>query len=269
MAIVAIARERGAMGEIVAKELAKQMNYRFVDKRIVEERLEALGLSEKNRQSFDEKKPGFFAAFTSAMDDYIRCLKNILFEEAIQGNCVFLGRGCQFLFKDIPGTVLIRLVAPLETRIQRVKEHMGLDDRSARLEVTHKDRDREQFNEHFFDVGWKNPENYHLTINTEGIAASDIVGIIKETIAIRIKPEAIPVGQAMLRNLALAQAITRHILHDLKLPVFFLEVECAGNEATLNGIAHSVDTIGRACEAAKIQGIERVNCKISVGRLAN
>ena len=114
MAIIAIARERGALGELVAHELTRQLNYRFIDKKTVEDRLEGLGLDQRQFNAYDERKPGLFAALSSVMEDYVRCLKKIMFEEAMQGDCVFLGRGSQCLFQGIPGVTLVRLVAPVD-----------------------------------------------------------------------------------------------------------------------------------------------------------
>jgi len=58
MAIIAIARERGALGKLVASELARTLNYRFIDKRTVEERLEGLGLDQRQFNAYDEKNLG-------------------------------------------------------------------------------------------------------------------------------------------------------------------------------------------------------------------
>lgn len=268
MAIVAIARERGAMGETIAEALAKKLGYRFLNKRLAEERLEALGMPEKRIVAYDEKKPGFFATFTSAMDDYIRCLKYIIYDEAEKGNCVFLGRGSQYLFQGIPGAVTVRLVAPFDVRVKRIMDHYGLDQKLATREVRRIDSNREQFNEHFFETSWKNPSCYDLVVNTKGITPDSVVAIIIKLLEERVTPDDVIKGQIAVGNLATAQAVVRHILHELKLPVFFLEAECSGKEVTLSGIAHSVDTIERACQAAKIPGIKKVHCNITIGRLS-
>ncbi|HQL88118.1 MAG: BON domain-containing protein [Lentisphaerae bacterium] len=267
MAIIAIARERGALGKLVASELARTLNYRFIDKRTVEERLEGLGLDQRQFNAYDEKKPGLFAALSSVMEDYIRCLKKIMFEEAMQGDCVFLGRGCQYLFRSIPGVTLVRLVAPLETRIKRILESQNLEYREAKKQVDKMDRDREGFNRYFFDTDSKDPSNYHLTINTEDLSTTQIIDIIRNLADLTTTPEQVATGQMMFRNLAMAQTIIRHILNDCELPIFFLDAECAGNEVTLSGIAHSPDVVEKARAAAHVEGIKRVNNNIRVGRV--
>ena len=267
MAIIAIARERGALGELVAHELTRQLNYRFIDKKTVEDRLEGLGLDQRQFNAYDERKPGLFAALSSVMEDYVRCLKKIMFEEAMQGDCVFLGRGSQCLFQGIPGVTLVRLVAPVETRIKRIQDLQHIDYRDAKKQVNRIDRDREGFNRYFFDVDWKDPTLYHLTINTEGLTVAQVAAVIRNLADMVTTPEQAATGQMMLRNLAMAQTIIRHILNDCELPIFFLDAECAGNEVTLNGIAHSPDIIEKARAAALVEGIERVNNNIRVGRV--
>lgn len=268
MAIIAIARERGALGKLVARELAQTLNYRFIDKKTVEERLEGLGLDKRQFDAYDEKKPGLFAALSSVMEDYIRCLKKIMYEEAMQGDCVFLGRGSQYLFRGIPGVALVRLVAPIETRIKRIQDMQNLEYREAKKQVDRMDRDREGFNRYFFDTDSKDPSSYHLTINTEGLSATQICNIIRNLADMIATPEQIETGQMMFRNLAMAQTVIRHILNDCQLPIFFLEAKCAGNEVTLSGIAHTYDVVDKAQAAAlRVVGIERVNNNIRVGRV--
>ncbi len=111
MAIITIARERGAYGRIVAKMLAERLSAHFIDYAVVDARLQAMGITEKKRTAFDERKPSFFAALTNAVEEYVCCLKQVMYEEAKTDSCVILGRGSQVLFADVPGAIRVRLVA--------------------------------------------------------------------------------------------------------------------------------------------------------------
>ena len=267
MAIITLARERGAMGDEVARELAKQLNYRFVDKKVVDERLGDMGIEEKHRKAYDEKKPGLFAALSTAMEDYVRCLKSLFYEEAIKGNCIFVGRGCQVFFKGIPGVISVRLVAPLDTRVQRIEKALGVDYKTAKQLVTQDDRDRSGFNRYFFDADWRDPCAYHAVINTEDLTVAQIVAVIRTMVEQRVTPEQIATGKEIIENLALGQAVVRHLLTECQLPIFFLEAECLNGEVTLSGIAYSQDIIDRAKKEALIGGLQRVNCNIRIGRM--
>ncbi|MBR0457819.1 MAG: cytidylate kinase-like family protein [Victivallales bacterium] len=267
MAIVTIARERGAMGQLVAAELAHQLGYRLIDRQVVEEALEADGFTEKNVSAYDEKKPGFFAQVSNMMEEYIRGLKTLVYREAAKGDCVFLGRGTQFLLQNVPGVVRIRLVAPLATRIARVSKLLDLDERAAEQQIHHIDRDRSQFNEHFFDSKWDAAINYNAVLNTQGLVPEQVVRIIRSILAEASSPELEAAGKIMAHNLATGQLICRHLLHDLQLPLYFLEAEVKDDTVILHGLAHSMADIDKARENAAIEGVRNVISNLTIGRM--
>ncbi len=265
MAIVTISRERGAFGRSVAKALSASFGARFIDREIVDARLEAMGITAKNRHAFDERKPGFFAALTTAVEEYVCCLKQILYEEAMNGNCVILGRGSQVLFKDVPGVISVRLVAPPEVRYQKVAETENIDLREAKQIVDRTDRDRGGFNSYFFDTEWTSPLTYQLVINTEHLEPANIAALITNLANETITPAVKEQSKTVLKNMAKAQAVERQILHVNRIPVFFLKVMCDGTQATLTGVVHSSDVIEKARQAAMIDGIERIQCRLEIG----
>ena len=265
MAIITIARERGAYGRIVAKMLAERLSAHFIDYTVVDARLQAMGITEKKRTAFDERKPSFFAALTNAVEEYVCCLKQVMYEEAKADSCVILGRGSQVLFADVPGAVRIRLVASPQVRYQRVAEAEGIDIRQAKELVDRIDHDRTGFNSYFFDTEWANPSAYQMILNTEHLTPENAVEIICALVKQTVTPEIEADAQAMLKDLAMSQAIEREILHVRRIPVFFLKVTCSGKQATLAGVAHSTDDIDKAREAAIAMGMERVNCRIEIG----
>ena len=265
MAIITIARERGAYGRIVAEMLAKKLDAHFIDCAVVDARLEAMGITEKRRTAFDERRPGFFAALTNAVEEYVCCLKQIMYEEAQCGNCVVLGRGSQVLFENVPGAVRIRLVASQQVRYQRVAEFEGVSIQQAKELVDRIDHDRAGFNSYFFDTDWSSSACYQMVLNTDHLTAENAVEIICTLVNQTVTPEITADAQIMLKNMATAQAIEREILHVRKIPVFFLKVVCAGKMATLSGVAHTTDDIEKAREAALAKGMERVESRIEIG----
>ncbi|MBP5638527.1 MAG: cytidylate kinase family protein [Victivallales bacterium] len=268
MAIITIARERGAYGRIIARKLADALDAHFIDRDIVDARLEGLGVTQKKREAFDERKPGFFASLTNAVEEYVTCLKLVLYEEALQGNCVILGRGGQMLFKDVPGSLSVRLIAPPEIRCQRVAEAEELDIAQARTVVSRVDHNREGFNNFFFDSEWANPLNYDVIFNTGDISPEKVTMLIT-AMAKAIPQDEIKRGIEKLKSYTLAQKVEREILHVKKIPVFFLNVKCKDGTVVLTGIAHSDEVIEQAKKAAVIDGVKKVVSKLEIGMHAH
>ena len=123
MAIITISRQFGSLGTIIAKALKDELKLESLDKIALEETLVSdYGIPEEKVERYDEKKPAFWDIFSSDKDRYLHFLKTVLYDFASKGNCIIIGRGGQVLLKDIPGVLHVRIVAPRELRIKRIKE---------------------------------------------------------------------------------------------------------------------------------------------------
>jgi cytidylate kinase len=251
MAIITVSRELAALGDETARELAKATGYRFVDKHSLEERIVSYGIGAEKLKKYDERKPSFIASLSPDRDDYLHYLKTAMFTEAMEGSCVFIGRGAGAVFKNMPGHISVFLVAPLEIRIERVKSYFRCDDRRARQIIGQSDQDRAGFHSYFFDVDWKDPGNYYLSLNTGNFSPSVCAGIIRRLRDRVITPEAEAENASRLKELVLEQRITRHILHERAIPVHFLEVSVSCGGVTLYGVVNSQALVDAALDAAR------------------
>ncbi|MDR0623927.1 MAG: cytidylate kinase-like family protein, partial [Treponema sp.] len=75
MAIITISRELAALGDETAHELAKLLNYRLVDKQVLEEQIKSYGIAGHKFEKYDERKPSFWASLSQDRDDYLHYLK--------------------------------------------------------------------------------------------------------------------------------------------------------------------------------------------------
>lgn len=265
MAIITISREIAALGDETAHELAKLLDYRFVDKAALEQRLAAFGFSERKLEKYDERKPSFWASLSQDRDDYLHCLRSAMYAEASQSNCVFIGRGAMAVFKDVPAAVSVRLVAPMPIRVERVKSYFRCDDKRARQIIEQSDHDRAGFHRYFFDSDWTSPDNYHLTINTGVIHPATAAELIKELRDLVITSEAEAKSRIKLRDLLLAQTVVSKILYDKKIPVHFLEAKAEDGAVILHGVANSQASVEAAVAAAReVEGVRSVVGEIQV-----
>ncbi|MDR0720432.1 MAG: cytidylate kinase-like family protein [Treponema sp.] len=251
MAIITFSRELAALGDETAHELASQLNYRFVDRNAVENRIKSFGVAERKLEKFDERKPSFWSSFSQDRDDYLHFLKTAILAEAVQGNCILIGRGASVILKDVPGVLSVFLTASPDVRIERVKSYFHCDDRRARQVLEQADRDREGFHRYFFDVKWKEVSNYHLTLNTGHLhpeACAEIIKFMKGRI---ISGQAEEQNTVRVRELALGLQVKHHILYEKKAAIHFLEASAEGNKITLYGVANSQSLAEMAVAAAK------------------
>jgi cytidylate kinase len=265
MAIITISRELAALGDETAHELAKSLNYRFVDKRVLEERIKSYGVEGRKFEKYDERKPSFWASLSQDRDNYLHYLKTAVLTEAEEGSCVFIGRGVNAIFKGIPGTLSVFLVAPPEIRGERVKSYFHCDDKRARQIIEQSDHDRIGFHRYFFDMEWKDPANYHLTLNTGHLHPAVCAEIIKYLKNQLITGETETQNTLRLNELVLAQRVVHHILYERGISIHFLEAVAAGKRVTLFGVANSQSLVETAVSAAReYPSVESVQSEIQI-----
>ena len=251
MAIITISRELAALGDETARALAKQTGYRFVDKQALEERIKSFGIEDRKLKKYDERKPSLLASLSQDRDDYLHYLKTAIFAEAEEGSCVFIGRGTGMVFRNMPGHISLFLAAPLDIRIERVKSYFHCDEWRSRQIIERSDRDRSGFHRYFFDIDWRDPGNYHLTLNTGVFPPVTCAEIVKQLSDRVFTPEAEERNAACLKDMILEQRIKHHVVHEREIPIHFLETAVSGGVVTLYGVANSQALVDAAIGAAK------------------
>jgi cytidylate kinase len=250
MAIITISRELATLGDETARELAKSLGYNVIDKTILTERIKSYGVESSTLLKFDERKPSFFASLSHGRDDYLHYLRTAILAEAERGSCVIIGRGAGVIFKNMPAHISMFLAAPLEIRIERVKNYFHCDEHRARQIIDRSDQDRLGFHRSFFDIDWRDPGNYHLSLNT-GICppavCAEMVMLLKNKI---FTPEAEEQNKTRLKELILEQKVKHTIMYEQGIQVHFLEVKASGGAVTLYGVANSQSVATAAAEAA-------------------
>lgn len=265
MAIITISRELAALGDEISAELAKQLNYRFVDKKTVEERIKSYGVNQKKLEKYDERKPSFFASLSQDRDEYLHYLKSAILAEAEGSDCIFIGRGAFAIFGDMSGIVRIFLTASLNTRIERVKSYFHCDEKRAEQIISQSDLDRRGFHKYFFDLTWTDSRNYHLTLNTSYLPPKICAEIIKDIITNTIDSSKNDQLKKRIRSLSLAQSVIHHVLYEKNIAIHFLEASVQDGNATLFGVANSQTVAEAAANAAKeVPSIQQVNSEIQV-----
>ena len=265
MAIICVAREFAALGDETVQELARMTGYKPIDREYIETRMTEYGISPEIRARYDEKKPGFWASLSQDRDDYLHFLKTVLFDEAAQGDVIITGRGGFAIFAGVPGIISIKLVAPREVRLQRIRARFQCDDKRAEQLLRQNDHDRQGFHDYFFSVDWRDPVHYDLTINTGREHPATVARIIDQLRTLIITEEKEKACHARMLDLKLGQTIITEIVYARRVPVHFLEADVNGTKVTLHGVANTQSAIDAAAAAAQsVHGVEVVDNAIQI-----
>jgi len=109
----------------------------------------------------------------------IRQTAETLLKLAGLGNVILLGRAGNMVTAKLPHVLHIRLVAPLEDRIERIARDDGKTLVEARKFCLEEELSRAQYVKSYYNVDVNDPMNYHMIINTSRVgydAAAKLAG---------------------------------------------------------------------------------------------
>jgi cytidylate kinase len=265
MAIICIAREIGALGEEIAAEISSKAGLKITDREDIEAELSKVGVARDKLERFDEKRPPFWASLTPARDDYLHFLKSVILEEAAGGDRIFMGRGAGAILDSVPGVSSVKVVAPREERVRRVRESRSLTEKQAEQLVQRSDSDRQGYHGFFFGMDWRVPLSYDLVLNTGSLSAADAAAVILALARVKEAASDRAEVSRRLADLRLSQAVVTEIVYARRLPVQFLEADACDGVVCLHGVASSRVSIDQALAAAKeVKGVVEARSEIQV-----
>ena len=172
--IISIAREHGTGGKEIARQIAEKLELAFYDKE------EIMKFAIKNdlisKDTKENELYNFYLSLDVEKDSIIKQSETVR-KIAQEDNCVIVGRGADYILKDSPRLIRIFLYAPIEYRINKVKEMYNDTYDEAKKHVLDSDKSRASYYEVITNQKWGNIDNYDLCLNCE-IGTEKAVNII-------------------------------------------------------------------------------------------
>jgi cytidylate kinase len=187
---IAISRDSGANGHVIARALGFRLDWPVYDQELLRKVADDMGLRARMLESLDEKRANWLAeslaCFTTSTPTadsgaYVHHLVETLFSLAAQGECVILGRGAAQVLPSNT-TLRVRLVGPRKERIETVQKRLGFEWAEAARRVAQTDHDRTQFVVHNFGADPADPCNYDLVLNSARLGVATCADLIVETL---------------------------------------------------------------------------------------
>ena len=151
MSYITVSRQLGSLGSEIARQLCQGFAWPCLDKESLEEAFRQYGLPRESVERFDEKKPGFWDLFKTDKARYLHYMKKAIFEFALQGSGIILGRGGQILLADLPGVLHVRVIAPWAVRKERIMKRFECDEQHAEKILRDSDYEKDGFHKFFFE----------------------------------------------------------------------------------------------------------------------
>lgn len=180
MAIVTISRQIGSYGDEIAEKIAEELKYALIDKNKLHDMARDLkgDYSKEIEVLSKESKPGFFDIFFNQRSGYTQLMSAMIYDFASRDNVVVKGRGGQFLLRDAPYVINIRIKAPFDQRVERVTRSQNLDREIVVSMVKKSDHSCEEFNKYLYDENVADDSWYDVIFDTAKIPQQTIVDFI-------------------------------------------------------------------------------------------
>jgi cytidylate kinase len=184
MALVSFSRQEGSLGGLVARDVAARLGYKVLDLQALLAAAESYGGIKRSAPELLERPPALFERLDRERRRYGVVLRAVVYEAALADNVVFLGRGVGMLLGEFNHAFRVLVIAPLETRIERVmaggvSARPGPKSRAEAEDIVRRaDRNRAGYFRYLFDVDWLDTRYHDLVINTANLdvpATSEIV----------------------------------------------------------------------------------------------
>ena len=239
MAILTVSREFGSGGREIGQAVAKVLNYTYIDKERLLGDIRASGKEwEEWGKNLDEHCPTVWEKYDWSFRGFTALLQSLILHYALNDRAVIMGRGGNFLLKDIPYALRIRVVAPIVKRIDRIIKRESVDRDTAQWLIEKTDRERSCMIHLLYGKHWDDHAEYDMVYDTGDQTLDEIVNIVKDALLEREKftTEA---ARKLLQIRAIAAKIKAEILVDHGLFIPTLDVYPEGENLILRGVIHS------------------------------
>ncbi|SEA53950.1 Cytidylate kinase-like family protein [Desulfuromusa kysingii] len=189
-----ITREFGCEAYALAEELIKRLNAQVagepwvvVGQQIIDEVARISGYSVEQIQKSQDTPSSLKAIFSMFLDssraeetEVFTHMREVIRSFAKRGQCVLVGRGSVLVTQDLSNCINLRLVAPLEFRVQKIMKSQQLNKTEAAKYIASHQQQRDDFIRRFAKGNIADPLLYHLLINNAHLGVKKIAELVEE-----------------------------------------------------------------------------------------
>lgn len=239
MAVLTTSRQFGSGNKVIRETIVSWLGYTPVDKQTLLQEIRPLGKNwERWAEELDRTCPSVWEKYDWSFKGFGALVQRILLEYALKDNACLTGRGANFLLEGIPNAFRVRIVAPMEERIQLIAERQEVSLETAQWMAEKTDRESAGFILALYGKDITDPQYYDAVFDTGDKSLEAIALEIKDALLARdgLKTEG---SQKILKMRYLAATIKAAIFTEPRIYIPTLEVEVSGTELIVRGIVHN------------------------------
>lgn len=172
--IITIAREYGSGGRLIAQKVAEKLALVYYDNEVIDLAAKELGFDiDTIRKASEQKSSSFMytmsqTSFTLPLNDQVFTTQSkIIRHLATYDSCVIVNGVADYVLEDYDNVLKVFIHAPLESRIERVKNEYKEELDDVKKHVMSKDKKRSNYYNYYTTKKWGQLKNFDLTINSD------------------------------------------------------------------------------------------------------
>ncbi|HYA40647.1 MAG TPA: cytidylate kinase family protein [Syntrophobacteraceae bacterium] len=170
MAVVTITSQPGCPGIELAARLAGRIGFSLVDKTTFAQLSGEIDLDEARLRKVDEAILKGDLHIDPETEACVRLLQDLIAQLAEERDLVIIDRSAQGLFRNRPGTLHVRLVAPRKFRVRQVRTREGLSGREAGRLVGALEKEHARYLRFLYRLNPADPDLYDLTLRMDRLS---------------------------------------------------------------------------------------------------
>lgn len=263
MAILSISREFGSGGREIGRKVAESLSYEYMDKESILNEIRALGNKwEQWAKDLDEHSPTIWEKYDWSFRGFGAMIQKIILDHAVRDNVVVMGRGGGFLLRGTPHALSVRVVAPMDAKLERIMKRDAVDQAMARWLQEKVDRERAGFIRALYGKQIDDPSQFDITFDTGKMTPESIAAELIDLLGEKDKKKTEEAQQALVMR-AEAARVRAAILTNPAFLLPTLDVEQDGKELVLRGIVHNPREHSRVEEYVRtLAGSTPVRCEL-------
>lgn len=266
MPLVAMTREMGSLGKDVAALVSERLGKKLVHHEIIGVLADKMRLRKSHVVRFLEGKAGVWERMTTDTTSLSIYTADETLRLVEKGDVAVLrGWGAVHLLQPISHVVRVRVCAPFETRVERMMQRLGTEDRAlVESEIRHSEEAHGAITKRHFSLDWRDAENYDLVLNTERMpierCAQEIVSLMEDE-RFRETPESL----RALSDLALQAHVRAALRAEPRTAKASIMIDVKDARVTLSGILEGSIEESDAVEVARsVAGVSEVESTLRV-----
>ena len=175
MPVITISRQLASLGNETAEAVARRLGFALINRdELLNKFIPDLSEHEKHMLSESAK---FYLAERDG-ETYASLLSRSLHEFAKTDSAVLVGFGGSMMFAGDPSALHVRITAPMETRVTRIRKRFRISQEEAKNTLEKSDRRQARFVRTVFGTDITDALSYDLVLNTGSLSVDECAAAI-------------------------------------------------------------------------------------------